>query len=66
MNEVVSWKKLLTIGVVILNYADDFTLVHRENLRVLREQVMLVVRDFNNIIDYMNELERKLFKQHLE
>jgi dynein heavy chain len=37
MNEVVSWKKLLTIGVVIPNYADDFTLVHRENLRVLRE-----------------------------
>jgi len=27
---------------------------------------MLVVRDFNNIIDYMNDLERKLFKQHLE
>lgn len=62
INETTAWKKLLTIGVVIPNYADDFTLVHRENLRVLREQVLLVVRDFNNIIDYMSDMERKLFR----
>jgi hypothetical protein len=37
MNEVIAWKKLLTIQVVIPPYADDFTVIHRENLRVLRE-----------------------------
>lgn len=66
INEVVAWKKLSSFGVVIPSYADDFATIHRENLRVLREFVMLVVRDFNAIIEYMDDMERKLFKQHLE
>ena len=66
IHEVVAWKKLSSFGVVIPGYADDFTTLHRENLRVLREFVMLVVRDFNSIIEYMDDMEKKLFKQHLE
>ena len=48
------------------NYADDFAMVHKENLRVLKELVMLVVRDHNKIIDFMDENEKKLFKGHID
>lgn len=64
--EAVAWKKLASFGIVIPQYADDFAMVQRENLRVLREYVMLVVRDYNAIIDSMDDNEKKLFKQHLE
>ena len=40
--------------MVIPSYANDFTQNHKESLRILRELVMLVVRDYNNIIDFMN------------
>lgn len=66
MHEVVAWKKLIPFGIVVPNYADDFTTVNRENLRVLKELVMLVVRDHNKIIDYMDESEKKLFRGHLD
>jgi dynein heavy chain len=62
IKECVAWKKLASLGVVIPNYADDLLLVHKENLRVLREYVMLVVRDYNQIIESMNDTEKKLFK----
>ena len=64
--EVVAWKKLAHFGIAIPQYADDFATIQRENLRILREYVMLVVRDYNAIIDSMDESEKKLFKQHLE
>jgi len=47
IRECVAWKKLVNLGVVLPNYADDLMLVQKENLRVLREYVMLVVRDYN-------------------
>jgi len=62
IKECVAWKKLSNLGVVIPNYADDLVLIHKENLRVLREYVMLVVRDYNQIIETMDETEKKLFK----
>ena len=45
MIEAVSWKKLATVGAVVPNYADEFVVAHKENLRILKEYVMLVVRD---------------------
>lgn len=36
-----------------------------ERLRVLRENVMLIVRDYNNIIVLIDERERKLFDEHI-
>lgn len=45
MHEAVAWKKLATIGAVVPNYADEFVTTHKENLRLLKEYVMLVVRD---------------------
>lgn len=70
MKEVTTWKKLANFGAVVPTYADDITTVHKEPLRVLREYVMLAVRDYNQIIESMEEFEenkndqlyKKLFK----
>jgi dynein heavy chain len=45
MHEVVAWKKLVPFGIVIPGYAEEFSTTQRENLRILKEYVMLVVRD---------------------
>ncbi len=37
----------------------------REELRTLREHVMLVVRDYNQIIDMLSTEERMLFKERI-
>ena len=39
---------------------------NREGLRVLREYAMVVVRDYNQIIDFMDNTERNLFAEHLQ
>lgn len=70
MKEVTTWKKLANFGAVVPGYADDITSLHKEPLRVLREYVMLAVRDYNQIIESMEEFEenkndqlyKKLFK----
>ena len=38
----------------------------REQLRVLQENVMLIVRDYNNIMNLINEKEKQLFSEHLQ
>jgi dynein heavy chain, axonemal len=65
IRETIAWKKLSSFGVVIPGYADDFVSSYKENLRTLREYVMLVVRDYNLIIDSFSEKiisEKKLFR----
>ena len=57
MKEVTTWKKLSNFGAVVPTYADDITTIHKEPLRVLREFVLLAVRDYNNIIECMEEFE---------
>ncbi|MFO0131732.1 MAG: hypothetical protein ACK52J_04395 [bacterium] len=47
MKEVTTWKKLANFGAVVPGYCDDITTMHKEPLRVLREYVMLAVRDYN-------------------
>lgn len=64
--EATAWKKLQPLGAVVMPYADDFVPANKESLRVLREYVMLIVRDQNQIKDYMTELEQKLFKGHMQ
>lgn len=66
IRETVIWKKLSSEGAGPPIYADELVSSHKENLRVLREYVMLVVRDYNMIIDSMDDTEKKLFKKHLE
>jgi len=48
---------LASLGAVVPNYAEEFVTINKENLRVLKEYVMLVVRDQNKIKDYMDDLE---------
>lgn len=43
--EATAWKKLQPLGAVVMPYADDFVPTNKESLRVLREYVMLIVRD---------------------
>lgn len=66
MHEVNAWKTLVSFNVRVPNDADEFTQTHQENLRVLREYSMIVVRDYNTIINFMDDTERKLFAEHLE
>ena len=38
----------------------------RDRLRQLRENVMLIVRDYNNIMLLIDKNEKKLFNEHLQ
>ena len=61
MNEMRYWER---IRFEIPHYAVD---IYRsnENLRVLRESVMLIVRDYNRIIVSLQPRERALFKDQI-
>ena len=54
INEVAAWKILIPFNIRIPNDYDEFVMTHRENLRVLREYAMVVVREYNQIIDFMD------------
>ena len=41
-------------------------LMRKDQLRVLRESVMLIVRDYNNIILLLNDKETNLVTEHLK
>ena len=45
--------------------AEDFILNHKERLRVYRENVMMVARDYNEVLDMLSEFETLLFAEHL-
>lgn len=45
---------------------EDLVVLQKEKLRLSRENVMLVVRDYNNILDHMDNFERSLFQDHIE
>lgn len=66
LNEVSAWKVLIPFNIRIPNEADEFAMNNKENLRVLREYAMVVVREYNQIIDFMDENERNLFAEHLQ
>lgn len=66
INEVSAWKVLIPFNIRIPNEPDEFVMNNRENLRVLREFSMVVVREYNQIIDFMDDNERNLFAEHLQ
>jgi hypothetical protein len=51
---VSAWKVLIPFNIRIPNEPDEFVMNNRENLRVLREFAMIVVREYNQIIDFMD------------
>lgn len=66
MVEVAYWTKLGTQGFVPVPHTVSRLLGRREHFRILRENVMLIVREYNTIIHTVSEKERHLFKEHLE
>lgn len=60
-NEVTYWTSLrYEIPFVAMEIAQ-----HKERFRVLRENVMLVVRDYNAILAVLSKEERRLFQEQL-
>lgn len=62
-NEVRFWEKFH--GDYPIPYIAHEMYLQQDALRVLRESVMLVVRDYNSIIDALTPEERRLFFEHL-
>merc|ERR1712060_244089 len=62
--EVYYWEKIQGSGIVVPYAAHDLA-SQRDTLRVLREHVLRVVRDYNAIIIALLPEERKLFNHHL-
>ncbi|CAF0814718.1 unnamed protein product [Didymodactylos carnosus] len=60
--EVKYWERL---GFDIPTYAADIV-VKRSELRTSRENVMLIVRDYNRILDKLDPHERILFKERIK
>ena len=66
LSEVTYWTKLQAHGFVTISHAVSRFLGKREALRIMRENVMLIVRDYNNILQAISDKEKNLFKEHLE
>lgn len=64
--EVPYWNKIANSGIVTVPHVVTKFALKREALRILRENVMVVVREYNNIIHLIRADEKPLFKQHLE
>jgi dynein heavy chain len=62
-NEVAYWERMggdFPIPYIALDICNQ-----KEKLRILREHVMLVVRDYNQILDELSTDERRLFSDHI-
>ena len=59
--EITYWESLM---FEIPHYAAD-VYSKREELRILRENVLLVIRDYNRIIEILEPEERILFKERI-
>jgi dynein heavy chain len=63
--EVTYWQKLSALGYVTIPHQVAKLLTRKEQLRITRESIMLIVRDYNNIKFTINEKEQALFSDHL-
>jgi len=63
MIEVQYWNKLQ--GAVTIPHALARLSGEQDRLRILRENVMLIVRDYNDIMMLINDTEQSLFEEHL-
>ncbi|CAF4817381.1 unnamed protein product, partial [Rotaria magnacalcarata] len=62
LQEIKFWERL---GFDIPPYATEI-LTRKNELRTARENVMLIVRDYNRILDKLNPNERILFKERIK
>ena len=65
LSEGTYWTKLQTQGMVTVNHSVSKLLSQKEALRTMRENVMIIVRDYNKIIESIDIEQKKLFKEHL-
>lgn len=65
LSEGTYWTKIQTLGMVTVNQTITKLLAQKEALRTMRENVMIIVREYNKIIDSVNPEQRKLFREHL-
>ena len=65
LSKATYWTKLQTHGMITVNLVISKLLAQKENLRTMRENVMIIVRDYNRIINSTDYEEKKLFKEHL-
>jgi dynein heavy chain len=63
--EVQYWNKLQNLGMVTFPLPLTRLIGKKEQLRVLRENVMLIVRDYNGIMQIISQKEKELFADHL-
>ena len=57
------WEKLQPFGINIPSEVHEVT-SYREEFRIIKENVLLVVKDYNNIMNVLDEDEKKLFDLH--
>ena len=62
-NEVRYWDRFH--GIYPIPYVAYEMYQHQDSLRIVREAVMLVVRDYNTIVDALPHDDRRLFTEHL-
>ena len=65
LSEGTYWTKLQTLGMVTVNHAITKLLSQKENLRTMRENVMIIVREYNRIIESITPEQKKMFNEHL-
>ena len=63
-SEVEAWKRFQ--GEHPIPYIAHDIMGQQENLRILRDNVMLVVRDYNEIMEQLDPDEKKLFQEHIK
>jgi dynein heavy chain len=63
-SEVDAWKRFQ--GEHPIPYIAHDIMGQQENLRILRENVMLVVRDYNEIMEQLDPDEKNLFQEHIK
>ena len=63
--EVQYWNKIQTHGLITFPLPLTRLLSRKEQLRILRENVMIVVRDYNGILQIINQKEKDLFNDQL-
>jgi len=65
LSEGTYWTKLQALGMVTVNHSITKLLAQKENLRTMRENVMIIVREYNRIIESITNEQKKMFKEHL-
>jgi dynein heavy chain len=65
LQEIKYWNKIGSQGLINMPIQFARLSTKQDQLRIFRENVMLIVRDYNNIMNMINDREKSLFKEHM-